>query len=320
MKQYIIRRLLQSIPTLIGASILIFLVFTLAPGDFISAQGNPDLTEERAAELRALYGFDKPIPERYIIWAGNVLKGELGHSLYYKQPVKDVLKTFIWNSFLLAITVMALQWMIASVVGISVALKQYTVYDNLVTLLVFILMSLPSFFLGLFLLKTFAVDYRVFPLGGKMTTGSNLTGLEYALDVAKHMALPVLSMTIVGIGSLSRYFRANMLEVIKMDYIRTARAKGLKERVVIFKHALRNALLPLITLFVLELPSLFSGAIITERIFNWPGMGKILIDSINQRDYPIVLAFTMFLAVLTVIANILADVLYGVADPRIRHK
>lgn len=320
MKQYIIRRLLQSIPTLIGASILIFLVFTLAPGDYISAQGNPDLTEERAAELRALYGFDKPIPERYVIWAGNVLKGELGHSLYYKQPVIDVLKQFIWNSFLLAITVMALQWMIASVVGISVAIKQYTIYDNLVTLLVFILMSLPSFFLGLFLLKTFAVDYRFFPLGGKITTGSNLTGLQYALDVAKHMALPVLSMTIVGIGSLSRYFRANMLEVIKMDYIRTARAKGMKERVVIFKHALRNALLPLITLFVLELPSLFSGAIITETIFNWPGMGKVLLDSIHQRDYPVVLAFTMFLAVLTVIANILADVLYGVADPRIRHK
>lgn len=320
MKQFIIRRLLQSIPTLIGASILVFLVFSLAPGDFISAQGNPDLTEERAAELRALYGFDKPLPERYVIWAGNVLKGELGHSLYYKQPVESVLKTFIWNSFLLAVAAAAIQWMVASVVGVFVAIKQYTIYDNITTLLVFIFMSLPSFFIGLYLLKIFAVDYRLFPLGGKITTGTDFTGLAYVWDVLKHMALPVFAMSIVSIGSLTRYFRTNMLEVIKQDYIRTARAKGLKERVVIFKHALRNALLPLITLFALELPSLFSGAVITERIFNWPGIGKVYIDSIHQRDYPLVLAFVMLLAVLTIIANILADVLYGIADPRIRHK
>ncbi|GAA0351679.1 ABC transporter permease [Bacillus horti] len=320
MKQFIIRRLLQSIPTLIGASILIFLVFSLAPGDFISAQGNPDLTAERAAELRALYGFDKPLPERYVIWAGNVLQGELGHSLYYRAPVENVLKTFIWNSFLLAIAATAVQWMVASVVGVFVAIKQYTIYDNVVTLLVFIFMSLPSFFIGLYLLKVFAVDYRIFPLGGKITTGTDYTGLAYVWDVMKHMALPVFAMSIVSIGSLTRYFRTNMLEVIKQDYIRTARAKGLKERVVIFKHALRNALLPLITLFALELPTLFSGAVITERIFNWPGIGKIYIDSIHQRDYPLVLAFVMLLAVLTVVANILADVLYGVADPRIRHK
>jgi len=320
MKQFIIRRLLQSIPTIIGASILIFLIFALAPGDYITAQGNPNLTEERAAELRAIYGLDKPLHERYFVWMGNLLRGELGDSLYFKQPVPDVLKTFIWNSFIIAIAVLVLQWTIAAVVGIFAAIKQYSIYDSVVTLLVFLAMSLPSFFIGLLFLKFFAVDYRIFPLGGMITTGSNYTGFAYVWDVMKHMALPVTVLTLLSVGGLTRYFRTNMLEVIKQDYVRTARAKGLKERVVIFKHALRNALLPLITLFALELPMLFSGAIITERIFNWPGMGKVALEGIFQRDYPLLLGFLMLLAVLTVIANILADVLYGAADPRIRHK
>ena len=315
MKQFIIRRLLQSIPTIIGASILIFLIFALAPGDYITAQGNPNLTEERAAELRAIYGLDKPLHERYFVWMGNLLRGELGDSLYFKQPVPDVLKTFIWNSFIIAIAVLVLQWTIAAVVGIFAAIKQYSIYDSVVTLLVFLAMSLPSFFIGLLFLKFFAVDYRIFPLGGMITTGSNYTGFAYVWDVMKHMALPVTVLTLLSVGGLTRYFRTNMLEVIKQDYVRTARAKGLKERVVIFKHALRNALLPLITLFALELPMLFSGAIITERIFNWPGMGKVALEGIFQRDYPLLLGFLMLLAVLTVIANILADVLYGAADP-----
>lgn len=320
MKQFVIRRLIQSIPTLIGASILIFLIFSLAPGDYITAQGNPNLTEERAAELRALYGLDKPLPERYFTWMGNLLRGELGDSLLFKQPVTSVLKTFIWNSFLISIAVLILQWIIASVVGVFAAIRQYSIYDSTVTLLVFIAMSLPSFFIGLLFLKIFAVDYQIFPLGGMITTGSDYTGFAYAWDVMKHMALPVIVLTLLSVGGLTRYFRTNMLEVIKQDYVRTARAKGLKERVVIFKHALRNALLPLITLFALELPMLFSGAIITEKIFNWPGMGRVALDGIFQRDYPLLLGFLMLLALLTIIANILADVLYGLADPRIRHK
>ncbi len=226
MKQFVIRRLIQSIPTLLGASILIFLIFALAPGDYITAQGNPNLTEERAAELRAIYGLDKPLPERYIIWMGNFLKGELGDSLLFKQPVKDVLKTFIWNSFIIALAVLVLQWTIASVVGIFAAIKQYSIYDSLVTLLVFLAMSLPSFFIGLLFLKLFAVDYQIFPLGGKITTGSNYTGLAYVWDVMKHMALPVIVLTLLSIGGLTRYFRTNMLEVIKQDYVRTARAKA----------------------------------------------------------------------------------------------
>jgi peptide/nickel transport system permease protein len=169
-------------------------------------------------------------------------------------------------------------------------------------------------------LKYFAVDLRWFPVGGMITTGSNYTGWAHIVDVARHMVLPVATLTLISVGGLSRYFRSNMLEVIKQDYIRTARAKGLKERTVIFKHALRNALLPLITLFTLEIPSLFAGAMITERIYNWPGIGKVVLQAIYVRDYPLFLGYTMLITVLTILANILADVLYGIADPRVRLK
>lgn len=322
MIQYMIRRLIESIPTVIGASIVIFLFFSLAPGDYISAKyaSNPHITAERMAELRNLYGLDAPLHERYMAWAGNLLKGDLGDSFLFRQPVIDVMNTFIWNSFIIAIVVVILQWLIAALVGIYAAVKQYSIYDSFVTLLVFIAMSLPSFFLGLMLLKWFAVDYKIFPLGGMKTTGVDYTGFAYVIDVLKHMALPVISLTLLGIGPLTRYFRTSMLEVIHQDYVRTARAKGLSERVVIFKHAFRNALLPLITLFVLELPGLFSGAIITERIFNWPGIGKITLDGLYQRDYPLMMGYTLIIALLTILANILADLLYGVADPRVRLK
>lgn len=322
MTQYIIRRLIESIPTIIGASIIIFLVFTMAPGDFISAQFGMDskMTQEKKEELRELYGLNKPLPERYAIWMGEIVKGNFGESYLYKKPVTDVINTFVWNSFILSATVLVLQWMAAALVGIVAAIRQYTLYDQLVTLFVFLAMSLPSFFLGLLLLKLFAVDYRIFPLGGMSSTGIPHEGWAYIKDVMWHMALPVITLTMLSIGGLTRYFRTSMLEVIRQDYVRTAYAKGLKDHVVIFKHALRNALLPLITLFALELPGLFSGAIITERIFNWPGIGKVTLDAIFQRDYPLVMGFTLFISVLTILGNILADVLYGVADPRVRHR
>lgn len=322
MKQFIIRRLLQSIPTIIGASIVIFLVFSLAPGDFITMKfgEDPNISPERLAELKSLYGLDLPLHERYVNWMGGLLQGDLGESFLHRKPVTEVINTFVWNSFMIAIAVLFLQWIIAGIVGVFAALKQYSIYDSIVTLFVFIFWSFPTFFFGLLLLKWFGVDYKIFPLSGKITTGANYEGLAYVWDVVRHMALPVITLTLLSVGSLTRYIRTSMLEVIRQDYVRTARAKGLKERAVIFKHALRNALLPLITLFALELPGLFGGAIITEKIFNWPGIGGVVLNGIFQRDYPLIMGFTILIATLTILANILADVLYGVADPRIRLK
>jgi len=320
MWQYIVRRLLQLIPTLIGISIIVFTLSVLVPGDYIDSKTNPNLTAERAAQLRELYGLDKPPVERYVTWTKNMLTGNMGDSMQHRMPVTKVLNTYVWNSFYLAVIALFIYWIIAIIVGVFSAMRQYSVFDRVVTILVFAGMSLPSFFIALLLIKLFAVDAPLLPIGGMTTAGSNATGGEYYMDVIKHMILPVAVIVMLSAGSLTRYIRTSMLEVIRQDYIRTARAKGMKERTVIFKHALRNAMLPAITLLGFELPGLFGGAIIMEKIFIWPGAGKVYYDSIQVRDYPLLLGFTMVLALLTLLGNLIADVLYGVADPRIRLK
>ncbi|UUZ79029.1 ABC transporter permease [Paenibacillus sp. P26] len=316
MRGYMVKRSLHLIPTLFGASIVIFFIFALAPGDYIDSDVN--LTPERAAELKALFGLDKPVLERYLIWLCNALRGDLGYSLQYQRPVMAVLKEYMLNSFLIASVSLILTWIIAVLVGVFSATRQYSWYDSLITLAVFGAMSFPSFFIGLLMIKWFAVDLGWSPIGGLQDTGSQSTGFAYLAEVARHMVLPVTVLTMLSVGSLTRHFRANMIDVIKQDFVRTARAKGLKEKTVVYKHALRNAPLPAITLLGLEPPGLFSGAIITERIFTWPGVGYIHMEAITNRDYTILMGFTMFLALLTVVGNLLADWLYAAADPRIR--
>lgn len=316
MRTYVLRRLLGAIPLLFGASLLIFLVFALTPGDFID--GNINLTPQRAAELKALYGLDRPLWTRYLSWLGQLLQGDLGFSLQHQIPVSTLLGQYLWSSFLLALVSLLLYWTLSLAVGVLAAVRPYGLFDRVVTLLVFAAMSFPVFFLCLLLIKWFAVDLGWLPVGGMISIGSNATGWAYALDVARHMVLPVLTLVMLQAGGLTRYVRASMLDALAMDCVRTARAKGLPERVVILRHALRNALLPLIALLGFELPGLFAGAIVTEKIFNWPGVGHIHIDTLAARDYPVLMSFTLLLAVLTIVGNLLADVLSALADPRIR--
>jgi peptide/nickel transport system permease protein len=316
MRTYVLRRLLGAIPLLFGASLLIFLVFALTPGDFID--GNINLTPQRAAELKALYGLDRPLWARYLGWLSQLLHGDLGFSLQHQIPVSTLLGQYLWSSFLLALVSLLLYWTLSLAVGVLAAVRPYGWFDRVVTLLVFAAMSFPVFFLCLLLIKWFAVDLGWLPVGGMISIGSNATGWDYALDVARHMVLPVLTLVMLQAGGLTRYVRASMLDALAMDCVRTARAKGLPERVVILRHALRNALLPLIALLGFELPGLFAGAIVTEKIFNWPGVGHIHIDTLAARDYPVLMSFTLLLAVLTIVGNLLADVLSALADPRIR--
>lgn len=318
MKQYAIRRILQLIPTIIGVSIILFSVFALAPGNFVDA--NQTISNERKAELKEKFKLDRPLHERYISWAGNTLKGDLGLSLQHKQPVTTVMKNYMWNSFLIAAVVLVLSYSIAIFIGVYSAIRQYSFFDGIVSFIVFGLMSLPSFFFGLLAIKYIAIDLGWAPLGGMITTGSTATGWAHIVDVLEHMMLPVAVLTALSVGSLTRYFRTSMLEVVRQDYIRTARAKGLKPSTVIMKHALRNALIPAVTLLGLELPGLFAGAMITEQIFNWPGIGKINLGALNARDYFLLMGFTMFLAMLTMLGNLLSDLLYRVVDPRVRLK
>ena len=316
MSTYLTKRILYMLIILFAASLLIFCLYAFTPGDFIT--GNIKLTAERKEELREIYGLNKPVLERYGTWMNNAFHGDFGYSLAQQKPVLQLFGDYIWNSFLLAAVSTFLTWLIAVIIGVISAYKQYSWFDTLVMIAIFAAMSLPSFFIGLFLIKILAVDLKWLPPGGMMTTGSNATGFAYFKEVVHHMTLPVIVMTLLGLGSLTRYFRSNMIDVLKQDYIRTARAKGLKERKVLFTHALRNALLPAITLVGFELPALFGGSIIIEQIFNWPGIGQLYMKSFGLRDYPLLMGFTMFLAILTVIGTLLSDILYRVADPRVR--
>lgn len=304
------------IALLLAISIIIFVLFAIMPGDFYSS--NMRLSPERLAQLRAAAGLDKPIWQRYLIWLGNTLHGNLGYSMQYNEPVTHVMNTYMWNSFLVAVITLVLSWTLAVIIGVYSATHQYSLFDRIVTVLVFVSLSFPSFFIGLMMIKIFAVDLKILPTGGMFNTGSESTGFARILEVAHHLIMPVGILTFLSTGSLTRYFRSGMIDVLRADFIRTARARGIKEHAIVFRHALRNALLPMITMLAFELPGLFSGAIITEQVFNWPGIGHVQLDSVTARDYQLMMTITMFLAALTILGNFLADIGYKLADPRIR--
>lgn len=304
------------IALLLAISIIIFVLFAIMPGDFYSS--NMRLSPERLAQLRAAAGLDKPIWQRYLIWLGNTLHGNLGYSMQYNEPVTHVMNTYMWNSFLVAVITLVLSWTLAVIIGVYSATHQYSLFDRIVTVLVFVSLSFPSFFIGLMMIKIFAVDLKILPTGGMFNTGSESTGFARILEVAHHLIMPVGILTFLSTGSLTRYFRSGMIDVLRADFIRTARARGIKEHAIVFRHALRNALLPMITMLAFELPGLFSGAIITEQVFNWPGIGHVQLDSVTARDYQLMMTITLFLAALTIIGNFLADIGYKLADPRIR--
>lgn len=316
MLRYTLQRFALMIPTLLGTSILVFALFAMMPGDFFSA--DTKLSQERLEQLREAYGLNKPVVQRYFEWLGQLLHGDWGFSLQYNQPVSKVIGTYIWNSFLVSFGAFIIAWSLAIAASIYSARHQYSFFDRTLTFIVFALMSLPSFFTGLVLIKIFAVNLGIMPVGGFITTGSNYTGAQYWLDVLHHAILPMLVIVCFNFGPLTRYFRTSMLDTLSMDFIRTARAKGLSEASVIGKHALRNAMLPAITLLGFRLPALFSGAIITEQIFSWPGIGRIQFESVTTRDYALLMSITMLLAILTIVGNFIADILYTLADPRVR--
>jgi peptide/nickel transport system permease protein len=309
------------IPIVIGVSIIIFFIINLVPGNFIDAKASAaHMTKEQIEHLKDLYGINDPVHIKYIKWIKGAVQFDFGDSFSHQKPVSKVISTYVPNSFTIALIAFILELLIAIPLGIICATRQYSKLDYFFTVIALIGISLPSFFLGYILIKFFAVDLKILPLGGLDTPGSNYTGVAFLLDRLKHIILPACVLAFISIGSLMRYTRTAVLEIIKQDYIRTARAKGLSEKVVIFKHALRNALIPIVTIIGLSLPGLFAGAIITESIFGIPGIGKIALDAVTKRDYPLLMGFSMFVAVLTLLGNLLSDILYAFVDPRVKLK
>jgi peptide/nickel transport system permease protein len=319
-RKFIVRRLLQLIPLLIGVSLISFFVMHLAPGDPTALFTDPNIDPVELARIRANWGLDKPVIVQYFYWLGNVVRGDFGTSYMTGQPVISEILARLPNTLLLMITSYLLTLLITIPLGVISAVRKGSWFDNMVTILSFAGMATPSFWLGLMLMLLFAVKLGWLPAVGMYDPLITDNGwLARLVDVARHMILPLTTMTILSLAGITRYQRAAMLEVLNQDFIRTARAKGLPEKVVIFKHALRNALIPIVTILGLSLPGLFGGAFIIETIFAWPGMGRLGVMAIFQRNYPLIMGIVMFSAVLIMLGNLLADLGYALVDPRIRY-
>jgi len=318
-KTYIIRRLLQIIPVFLCILLILFLLNEAAPGGPTATMMDPSMTAEQRAILEERLNPSLPIYEKYFNWIAQALQGNLGYSMRHKKPVTALMGDFIGPTFLLAMSALALSLLIGIPIGIISATKQRSLADTSATIFALSGISMPTFFFGLLLIKFVAYDLRLFPLFGMRNLMlRNAPWLTRALDVAWHTTLPAIVLGLASTASFMRYTRSSMLEVIKQDYIRTARAKGLREKVVIYRHAFRNAVIPIITLLGFWVPGLLSGAVMTETVFGYPGLGKISIDAVNTRDYPVILGVNAMLAILTLIGALLADILYAAVDPRVK--
>jgi len=314
MARFLLHRLWQSLVVLALMSFVIYGLMGLMPGDPIDVMisSNPHVTSEDAARLRALYGLDKPVVERYGNWLQAALTGDFGYSRTYARPVPEVLAPALANTLMLLGSTLFLSIVFALPIGILAASHPYSRFDYTVNLLAFAGISVPVFWLGLLLIMVFAVVLGVLPAGGTGAIGD--AGWWERL---RHLVLPVATLTLATVGGHTRYVRSAMMEVLRQDYIRTAWAKGVGRRRVLFRHALRNALIPVVTVLALDLGFLFSGALVTETIFAYPGMGKMIFDAIMGNDFNLALVALLFATLLTLVGNLLADVAYVWLDPRI---
>lgn len=318
MAVYILRRLLINIPVLFGITVLVFTFILLAPGDPVSAYLKPEMGANPVLreQLRKELGLDQPAPVRYLRWLGQTLQGNLGYRAVGGQPVARVLQRALLASIILMGAALIIGCLVGIPLGILSALRQYSALDFTLTGLAFLGVSSPSFLLGLGGLYIFGLKLGIFPIGGMVTPAQDFS----ILDFAHHLALPALILAFAYIAILMRYTRSSMLEVIHAAYITTAWAKGLKARTIVLIHAFRNALIPIITVIGLALPDMVGGAVITETVFTWPGMGSLLVEGVAGRDYPLIMGISLVVGVTVLIANLLADIAYALADPRIRYQ
>jgi peptide/nickel transport system permease protein len=318
MTQFVLRRLLYTLITLIGISILSWVIISQAPGSPIALTLDPKVSPKIIEQMEKNYDLDKPIYQQYFLWLKRLFTGNL-YSFKDGRPVMGKIGERIWNTLLLNLVAMLIIFSLAIPLGIFSAKRQYSILDNLGTFGAYLGISIPSFWLA-YLLILGTVKLFGYPvLGMRSFVTEDFTTTEVILDRLWHLMLPSIILAIGGIAALSRYTRSSMLEVIRQDYVRTAKAKGLPEETVYYKHALRNALLPIITLFGFLIPGLIGGSIIMETVFSWHGIGRLAYQAVLARDYPVVMTINTITAVLVLIGNFVADILYGIADPRIRY-
>ena len=320
MLAYIGRRLLHMVPLLLGISLISFIIIQLAPGDFLTQQAlNPQVSAERVAQERARFGLDRPVYLQYFIWLSNALRLDFGHSFSYRIPVFRLIGSRLFNTFVLSLSAMAFTWILSIPLGIISAIKQYSWVDKLLTFFAFLGLAIPNFFLALLLLFM-AMRTGWFPVGGMYSIDYQSLSLAGKIwDRVYHLILPTIVLGTSGMAGLMRQMRGNLLDYLKADFLTTARAKGLSEGVVIWKHAVRNAINPIITIFGLSLPGLLSGAALTEIIMAWPGLGRLMLEAVLAQDLYLVMGSLIMASVLLIVGNLVADLLLAWVDPRIRY-
>lgn len=321
MLRYIIKRILSTIPVFICISILLFGISKAMPGDPVLAMIPKNLRNEQYTiaydNMYKKMGLDKSIPEQYVRWMVNMFQGDFGHSSTANRPVAEVIQEPIKNTLILNAMVTVLQITIVLLVGIRAATKRLSLFDNFWSVFTLIAYSMPSFFVGLCLIYVFAIQLGWFPFGG-LPNAQLLTGMKYFLEYLRHAFLPMMTLTIIGIAGTYRYVRDAMIEALSQDYIRTARSKGLSERVVIYSHAFRNALIPVSTVVISSVFSMFVGSPMTETVFAYNGIGHVLIRALSGRDAMLIVTINWIFAIFYVIGNLVADLVYGLIDPRIK--
>jgi peptide/nickel transport system permease protein len=313
---YVARRLIQALPLMLGITVVSFAILKAIPGGPMAAyEANPNFTDADLKRLEHALGLDQPFYVQYVNWLLAFLTGDWGYSYSSHRAVLTSIVERLPATVYLMGSVYVVTLLVAIPIGIFTALRQYSWLDHVITGATFAFLSTPTFWLGLLLIIVFGLQLKLLPLGGMATLGTDFD----VFDRVRHLILPVATLSLVGIGRYVRFLRASMLETLTQDYLRTARAKGLVERIVVARHALKNASIPLVTVAALDLPELFVGALVTEQIFGWPGMGRLYWDAATRSDYPVVMGFLAVSAALIILANLVADVFYAYLDPRIRY-
>jgi peptide/nickel transport system permease protein len=317
MRKYLIQRLIHSLTILFGISVLVFILVELAPGDVVDAMIKPEMfvTPEVKEQMRHQLGLDEPAPIRYVRWLERAVRGDFGYSLASRKPISGMILERLPTTLELVGFALVVSLLLGVGTGVVAAVKQYSWIDYLATFFAFAWLSVPGFFLGMLMIYIFAVRLNWFPAFGTSTAGAH----NHVLDRLNHLVLPGLTLGLELTATLTRYTRSSLLEVLNSDYMTTARAKGLRERAVIIRHGLRNALIPIITVVAFRLPYLISGAVVIETVFQWPGLGFLTLNAATQKDYPLIMALALAVSAVVVTSSFVADVAYSLADPRIRY-
>lgn len=325
MGRYVLQRLAYMCLVLAILSVIIFGVYKLVPGDpalllvdTSAAASRPEVFQLQYEQAREQLGLDRPVYIQYFSWIGNLLQGDLGYSAQYRAPVTEVIAEPLKNTLLLNLTALIIVFGISIPLGILTAVKKYSPLDTAVQVTTVIGVSLPSFMISLIFIYIFAIRLQWFPISGSGTPGGSFTGIPLVVDRLKYMALPLAVMCVGSMAGITRYVRGAMIEALSQDYVRTARAKGVREKVVIYSHCFRNALIPIVTISTTWFVSIFGGSVVIESVFLWNGIGRTLFNSLREQDFAVVLAMQIFYVLITLIGNLIMDLTYGLADPRVK--